>query len=172
MTRADRTTRGKRRARRPVVWAGALAVASVVLLGMSGCGGSSSGDAGGPLDLQWVFTPSPATAVASSDAAYDWMVPYRVTLTETGGDQGATISSVVINIYENVGGEPGAEATAGNTTLTNLNNRIDSRGELALDFTTRYTLASGGQAALVDVFIFLVDDEGRQAQIGRRLEVQ
>jgi len=144
----------------------------VVLLGLSGCGGSSSGDAGGPVALQWVFTPSPATAVASTEEGYDWMVPYRVTLTETGGAQGATITSVIVNVYENVGGEAGDEATAGNTTLTDLNNRIDPRGELALDFTTRYTLASGGRAALIDVFIFVLDDEGFEAQIGRRLEVQ
>jgi hypothetical protein len=122
--------------------------------------------------LQWVFTPSPATAVASSEAGFDWAVPYRVTLTETGGDQGARIGNVLINVYENVGGEAGDEATASNTTLTDLNNRIDPRGELALDFTTRYTLASGDKAAIIDVFVFLLDDEGFEAQIGRRLEVQ
>ena len=172
MARADRTTRANRRARRPVPWAGVLAVLGAAVLGLWGCGGSSSGDAGGPLVLQWVFTPSPATATASSDEAYDWVVPYRVTLTETGGDQGARIGNVVINVYENVGGEAGAEATTGNTTLTDLNNRIEPRGELALDFTTSYTLPNGEKAAIIDVFVFLLDDEGFQAQIGRRLEVQ
>ena len=150
---------------------GALALVGVATLGLSGCGGDSSDTATAGMALDWVFTPEPATAVASAEDGFDWTVPYRVTLTETGG-QGGSITDVTVNVYEAVDGEPGAEATSAESSLEYQSNRIDARATVALDFDTNYTLPNGGTAAIVDVFLFLVDDDGRNAQIGKRLLVQ
>jgi len=150
-------------------WATVLAMASVTTLGLSGCGGGSPQIDDDGIALDWVFTPSPVTAVASPEA-FDWLADYRVTLNETNG-QGGTITNVIVNVYENANGVAGTEAQA-NTVLEIPSGRIEPRGTTALDFDTHYTLANEGRAALIDVFVFLTDDAGFTTQIGRRLEAQ
>jgi hypothetical protein len=160
-------TRPRGRVRR---WAGALAMLSLATLALSGCGGDSSDEGTPDMGLEWTFTPAPATAEVSGEAGYDWVAPYRVTLQETGG-QGGTVTDVTVNVYENGDGEVGAEATAAKTDLEFDTTRIEPRGTTELDFSTHYTFASESRAAIIDIFIFLVDDEGRQAQVGSRLVV-
>lgn len=167
MAETLQATRPRGRARR---WAGVLSMLSLATLGLSGCGGDSSDEGTPAMGLEWTFTPSPATAEVSGEEGYDWAAPYRVTLQETGG-QGGTITDVTVNVYENGDGEVGAGATAANTDLAYDSTRIEPRGTTELDFTTHYTFASEGRAAIIDIFIFLVDDEGRQAQVGSRLVV-
>ena len=171
MAEAHQATRPRGRTERVRRWTGVLAMVSVATLGLSGCGGDSSEPESPGIGLEWTFTPATATAEPSEEEGYEWAAPYRVTLTETGG-QGGNISNVTVNVYENVDGEAGAEAAAGNTFLIYESTRIEPRGTTELDFTTHYALASEGRAAIIDVFIFLVDDEGFQAQIGRRLGVE
>jgi hypothetical protein len=143
---------------------------SAASFGLAGCGGGSPQIEEDGIALEWTFTPSPATAVASSEEGFDWMVPYRVTLNETNG-QGGSITNVIANVYEAVDGVAGAEAES-STSLETPSPRIEARGTVALDFDTHYTLANQGKTAVIDVFVFLTDDAGFTAQIGRRLEVR
>jgi hypothetical protein len=140
------------------------------VIGLAGCGtGEQTADEAAPFNLSWTFTPSPTTAVPSEED-FDWAAPYRVTLTETGGE-GGQITNVIVNVYENVNGSPGAQAAA-STELELPTARIEARSTMELDFLTHYTLASGERAALIDVFISVVDDRSYTGQVGRRLEVQ
>ena len=167
MAETLQATRPRGRVRR---WAGALAMLSLATLALSGCGGDSSDETSPAMGLEWTFTPATVTAEASGEEGYEWAAPFRVTLQETGG-QGGNITDVSVTVYENGDGEVGAEAAASDTFLIYDSTRIEPRGTTELDFTSHYTLASEGRAAIVDIFIFLVDDEGRQAQIGKRLAV-
>lgn len=165
LTRAEEhTRRGRRRA-------GVVVIVGLTLVGVSGCGGDSSGISG-DIAVEWTFTPSTTTAATSDREEFEWMAPYRVTLRETSGNQGGTVTNVNVSIYERVGEEVGAQTDQADTVLTFETARLEPRGTLNLDFNSYYTLANEGRTAAIDVFVFIRDDEGFDLQVGRRLAVE
>jgi hypothetical protein len=123
------------------------------------------------MNVSMTFTPDPTTAVVSA-AGYDWVAPFKVTLTETGGLGGAA-SNINVLVYEADGEVAGPEATDTDTVLElPAGTRLPANGTLEITFNTHYTLANGEKPAFVDVFVYLVDDDGFNAQVGNRLTVQ
>lgn len=152
-------------------WQALLLVgATTAMLGVVSCSSDSGDDA--TMVLAMSFTPNPTTALPSETEAHDFVAPYQVTLTETGGLGGA-LSDFNIVVYESVDGEQGPLAVSSDNLLLDFESaRIEPRGTLDLQLNTLYSLASGEKAAFIDVFISVVDDDGFPTQVGDRLTVQ
>ena len=166
MTRQQASERSGRTPVCKVALAGLVALAAV---GLPGCGGDS-GTGGAIMSVSMTLTPDPVTSVVSA-AGYEWVAPYQITLEESGG-LGGTITNINVYTYENDEGVQGPEAADSDTLLEIPNTYLAANGTLEMTFNTHYTLANGQKAAFVDVFVYFIDDDGFNAQVGKRLTVQ
>jgi hypothetical protein len=146
-------------------------VVGVTTLGMGGCGGESN-PLSGLLEVEMTFDPLVATATASEVEGFEWSVVYQVTLRETRGEIGGSVTRFNVVVYEAEGDQPGVEAESADSAVNVPTTRLGPGGTLQAAFETRYSLVNGGRGAFIDVTAFVDDDAGLTGDITSRLTVQ
>lgn len=117
---------------------------------------------------------SNATAVPSSDRAYQWSTTFTVTLTQTTG-VAATVRSLAANLQQSAGGivitPPAGLAESYRFNVRAGTNQLAASGTLPIEFDFFYTLPNGGRQALITLTFNLVDANGSQVQVTAQVNV-
>ena len=152
-------------------WTGVVLMVGFFTLGMGGCGGNSN-PLSGLLRVEMTFVPAEGTAAPSEVEGFEWSVVYQVTLQETGGEMGGSVTRFNVIVYEAEGDEPGVESESAASAVDMPNTRLGPGGTLQAALETRYSLVNGGKAAFIDVTAFINDNAGLTGDLTRRLTVR
>jgi hypothetical protein len=143
-----------------IVWTlGLVVVASLLTFGCDDS--TTSSDPVGVAEIELSFSPDPVNAQASTNAEYQWMASFTLTISETAGT-GGDIDSLSANLYESAGGIiiNGGENDQVQISTDAESNRVEASSNATVDFNCFYTLPGGGHEALVTVTIRFIDDNG------------
>jgi hypothetical protein len=121
-------------------------------------------------EIELSYSPDPVNAQVSTNAEYQWMASFAVTLSETAGI-GGDIESLSTALYESAGGIilNAVESEEHRFSTNAETSRVEGNGSGSVDFDAFYTLPGAGREALVTVTLTFVDDNGYQT--GDTIEV-
>lgn len=142
-----------------------IVMISLMTLGLNACSELPTAATSAVVTL--TASPSPSTAVTSSNAAYAWGTAFTVTVAETGG-VGVTVGAVTIKVQQASGGiviVPTSDVVEVYRLLDlkTSGNRVEAKTTAGIGFDVAYTLPNGGREALVTVSVSLTDDNGNTA---------
>ena len=123
-------------------------------------------------ELGLVASVDPVVALPSPNADYQWLAPFTVALSESGG-VAATIQAVQATLSEASGGiiVIGAEDEEVQVSFTSSTNSLPANGAVTLTFNIYYTLPGGGREAVIDLVVQVLDDNGYTVQDTLRVNV-
>jgi hypothetical protein len=138
-----------------------LACTGLLLGSLAGCNSNDTNITAAPTtDLSMELVPAEGPTEASTDPDFDWMVSLDLVLTEGGGEVGATVDQILVEIAEAQNGIS-LGSQAGDTkkvVLDNPSDRIEPGESLTIGIKLFYSFASGGREILADVTVIVTDD--------------
>jgi len=156
--------------------AAVLAIASVIVLGACGGGGSTPSAPSAPptpipatrAEVSVSITPSSPVAQPTGDGTYPWRVDWTVVLRETAG-LGGNVNYVDVSFVNSFGFEtPGALNIGADELIRRAGrNHLDARGELQIPLSMRYRADGfGGRTIILKNAVNFTDDRGNRMMLG------
>ena len=120
-------------------------------------------------------SPNPATAGASSNAAFTYSVSFVATITNTNASP-ITVKSITADLQQSSGGIVITPATGTDEAfrfdVRAPGNRVDVNSSMAIPFTFFYTLPNGGRQALVSLSFSVLTDAGAAGSVTAAVNIQ